>query len=130
MVFIMASWACKIPLSSRRQIHPSRIGNHFTLAILLKSKGYATAQAGKWQLSGKLPTLVRDAGFEEYCMWAYDHNLPEGVTHPSHEKGGNTSRYWHPSLIKNGEYLADQARRLWPRYLESVCARDLRGDIR
>ncbi len=82
------------------------IGNHFTIGDLLKSKGYATAQAGKWQLSGKLPTLVRDAGFDEYCMWAYDHNLPEGVTHPSHEKGGNTSRYWHPSLIKNGEYLA------------------------
>lgn len=81
------------------------IGNHFTHADLLKSKGYATAQAGKWQLSGKLPTLVRDAGFDEYCMWAYDHNLPEGVTHPSHENGGNTTRYWHPSLIKNGEYL-------------------------
>lgn len=81
------------------------IGNHFTHADLLKSKGYVTAQAGKWQLSGQLPTLVRDAGFDEYCMWAYDHNLPEGVTHPAHEKGGNTSRYWHPSLVQNGQYL-------------------------
>ena len=82
------------------------IGNHFTHADLLKSKGYATAQAGKWQLSGALPTLVRDTGFDEYCMWAYDHNLPEGVTHPAHEKGGNTARYWHPSLIKNGQYIS------------------------
>ena len=41
------------------------IANHFTHANLMKSKGYATAQAGKWQLSGKLPTLVRNTGFDE-----------------------------------------------------------------
>ncbi len=82
------------------------IGNHFTHADLLKSRGYKTAQAGKWQLSGKLPTLIHDAGFDEYRMWAYDHNLPEGIRHPSHEKpGGNTNRYWHPSLVENGKYL-------------------------
>lgn len=82
------------------------IGNHFTHADLLKTRNYATAQAGKWQLSGKLPTLIHDAGFDEYRMWAYDHNLPEGIRHPSHEKpGGNTSRYWHPSLVENGKYL-------------------------
>ena len=81
------------------------IGNHFTHADLMKSRGYATAHVGKWQLSGKLPTLVRDAGFDEYCMWAYDHNLPVGVKHPAHEKGGNTSRFWHPSIVQNGQYL-------------------------
>lgn len=81
------------------------IANHFTHADLMKSKGYATAQAGKWQLSGKLPTLVRDTGFDEYLMWAYDHNLPEGVKHPGRENGAKASRFWHPSLIRNGEYL-------------------------
>ncbi|MFN9718265.1 MAG: sulfatase-like hydrolase/transferase [Planctomycetota bacterium] len=80
------------------------VGKHFTHADLMKSKGYMTAQAGKWQLSGKLPTLVRDAGFDEYLMWAYDHNLPEGVKHPAHENGGNACRFWHPCLIQNGEY--------------------------
>ncbi|MFO0251030.1 MAG: sulfatase-like hydrolase/transferase [Planctomyces sp.] len=84
------------------------IGSHFTHADLMKSAGYATAQVGKWQLSGRLPTLVRDAGFDEYCMWAYDHNLPPGITHPAHEgaggKGGNTCRYWHPCIVQNGEY--------------------------
>jgi len=84
------------------------IGSHFTHADLMKSAGYATAQVGKWQLSGRLPTLVRDAGFDEYCMWAYDHNLPPGTTHPAHEgaggRGGNTCRYWHPSILQNGEY--------------------------
>lgn len=83
------------------------IGNHFTHADLMKSAGYVTAQVGKWQLSGELPTLVRDAGFDEYRMWAYDHNLPKGVKHPAHENGdkGNASRYWQPSIVQNGEYL-------------------------
>lgn len=90
----------------------AEIGTHFTHADLMKSAGYATAQAGKWQLSGTLPTLVRDCGFDEYRMWAYDHNLPEGVTHPAHEKaggGGNACRYWHPSIVENGKYLPTKA---------------------
>ena len=81
------------------------IGHHFTHADLLKSGGYATALAGKWQLAGKLPTLIRDAGFDEYLMWAYDSNLPPGIKHPTHEDNGNASRYWHPCLIENGKYL-------------------------
>ncbi len=92
--------AFKPPASSPK----ADIGNHFTHAHLMKSQGYATAQAGKWQLSGKLPTLVKDAGFDEYLMWAYDHNLPDGVKHPGKENGGKASRFWHPSLIQNGEY--------------------------
>jgi arylsulfatase A len=87
------------------------IGNHFTHADLMKSAGYATAMAGKWQLSGQLPTLIHDAGFDEYRMWAYDYNLPAGVKHPAHEggKGSNTTRYWHPSIVENGKYLPTQA---------------------
>lgn len=88
------------------------IGNHFTHADLLKSRGYATAMAGKWQLSGALPTLIHDTGFDEYRMWAYDYNLPDGVKHPAHEganNSGNTSRYWHPSIVENGRYLPTTA---------------------
>jgi arylsulfatase A len=81
------------------------IGSHFTHADLLKSRGYATALSGKWQLSGTLPTLIHDAGFDEYRMWAYDHNLPPGIKHPAHERSGNTARYWHPSIVQNGKYL-------------------------
>src|SRR5688500_7772846 len=78
----------------------------FTFADLLKTKGYATALAGKWQLSGKLPTLVTDCGFDEYRIWAYTHNLPEGVTHAGafQRSGKTTSRYWHPSILTNGQY--------------------------
>ena len=83
----------------------AQIGKHFTHADLLKSRGYATALVGKWQLSGELPTLIRDAGFDEYRMWAYDHNLPPGIKHPAHEAGGQACRYWHPSIVENGKYL-------------------------
>jgi len=83
----------------------AQIGNHFTHADLLKSRGYATALVGKWQLAGVLPTLIHDAGFDEYRMWAYDHNLPPGITHPAHEGGGQACRYWHPSIVENGTYL-------------------------
>jgi arylsulfatase A len=79
--------------------------HHTTFAEVLKSSGYATALAGKWQLSGEHPTLIRDCGFDEYCMWAYTHNLPAGVRHTgAMEGGGRTARYWHPCLVQNGEY--------------------------
>jgi arylsulfatase A len=84
------------------------IGNHFTHADLLKSRGYVTALAGKWQLSGELPTQIHDAGFDDYRMWAFTHNLPPGVTHPAKEKAdkeGSTSRYWQPCIVENGSYL-------------------------
>ena len=90
-----------------------RIGNHFTIGQLMQSAGYATAMAGKWQLSGELPTLVRECGFDEYRMWAYKHNLPPGVEHTGGwedgEKRTKTERYWNPSIVENGKYLPTQA---------------------
>ena len=85
-----------------------QIVNHLTFGKVLKSAGYATAVAGKWQLSGKLPSLVVECGFDEYCIWAYKHNLPEGVKHTGGWEGvksQKTSRFWHPSILKNGKYM-------------------------
>jgi len=84
------------------------IARHVTFAQVLKPAGYATAHAGKWQLTGKVPSLIRECGFDEYCMWAYKHNLPPGVEHTGGwegKAGEKTSRYWHPSIVKNAEYL-------------------------
>jgi arylsulfatase A len=83
-----------------------QIVNHLTFGKVLKQAGYATAHSGKWQLTGKVPTLVYENGFDEYCMWAYAHNLPEGVKHTGGFEGGTkTSRYWHPSILKKGKKL-------------------------
>lgn len=84
------------------------IARHLTFAQVLKQRGYATAHSGKWQLTGKVPTLVNECGFDEYCMWAYKHNLPDVIEHTGGwegKKGSKTSRYWHPSIVKNKKYL-------------------------
>ena len=84
------------------------IGNHFTIGDLMKSAGYATALSGKWQLPGKIPSLIHDCGFDEYRMWAYKENLPEGVEHTGRWEGDpqtKTARYWHPCIVENGKYV-------------------------
>jgi arylsulfatase A len=83
-----------------------QIVNHLTFGTVLQDAGYATAHAGKWQLTGEHPTLIYETGFDEYCMWAYQHNLPPGVDHKGGWEGERkTSRYWHPSIVRNGEYV-------------------------
>ncbi|PWJ41930.1 sulfatase-like hydrolase/transferase [Sediminitomix flava] len=65
-----------------------------TFANTLKKEGYATAIAGKWQLSyGESDPLNKPYyfGFDEYCLW----NLVE--------KG--LPRFKNPVLHKNGEAL-------------------------
>ena len=79
-----------------------------TFADVLKSRGYATALAGKWQLPGEGDNLVTGCGFDEYLIWAYKENLPPGTNYTSgwqNEKRQVTSRYWHPSLVSNGKYI-------------------------
>jgi arylsulfatase A-like enzyme len=83
-----------------------QIVNHYTFGKHLQAHGYATALAGKWQLSGELPNLVHETGFDEYRIWAYKHNLPEGIKHTgSYEGPGKPGRYWNPSIVENGKYM-------------------------
>lgn len=93
---------------ARANVGRNNIASHLTFGKIFQQVGYATAHAGKWQLSGEHPTLIRECGFDEYCMWAYTHNLPAGVTHDGAwegKPGGKTCRYWHPSIVRNGEYV-------------------------
>ena len=87
-----------------------------TFAQVLKTAGYKTCIAGKWQLTGGGPgsgtegwgTTPESAGFDEICIWAYPHYLtPEDRAAYEASAGvhGKTSRYWHPAILKNGKYL-------------------------
>ncbi len=68
-----------------------------TFGHVLKSAGYATALAGKWQLCNFTdhPDHVNKCGFDEYCCWTWQLN------------GKRTSRYWEPSIWQNGKEKKD-----------------------
>jgi arylsulfatase A len=62
------------------------------ISEILKTNGYKTLVAGKWQLFGTETiegTSPEGAGFDEYLVWNMENST----------KG---SRYWQPKLIDNG----------------------------
>lgn len=77
-----------------------------TFGHLLKSAGYRTAIAGKWQLNGltnQLPgyektTRPNEAGFDEYLLWQ--------LTKEKNQAQGGGERFWSPVLEHNGKYLS------------------------
>lgn len=68
-------------------------------ARLLKQAGYATAIAGKWQVSFLHERdTVRAHGFDEYQLWQIFH------------EGKKTSRYANPTLRENGRLRREEFR--------------------
>ena len=63
--------------------------NETTFAHILKSQGYATCIAGKWQLKGDEFAPYK-SGFDEYLLWQ--------LTSPSFNE-----RYKNPKLVENGK---------------------------
>ncbi|UCD29590.1 MAG: sulfatase-like hydrolase/transferase, partial [Planctomycetota bacterium] len=64
-------------------------------AHILRSAGYATCVAGKWQLAGRPKgdgTYPKQAGFDEHCLWQVDRR---------------ESRYWNPVIQQNGKIRED-----------------------
>ncbi|MCX7047026.1 MAG: sulfatase-like hydrolase/transferase, partial [Candidatus Sumerlaeota bacterium] len=70
-----------------------------TFANLLKSAGYTTCMAGKWQL-GRDPELPKKFGFDEYCLWQHTRRPPR-YANPGLEINGVEKDY------ANGEYGPD-----------------------
>ncbi len=75
--------------------------NHYTFGRMLKERGYETALAGKWQLSGTYPDIVRETGFAEYCIWAFE-NYVSPEDRPRYRA---RERYWEPAIMKNGKLI-------------------------
>jgi arylsulfatase A len=74
-----------------------------TFADVLKTRGYRSALAGKWQLGlvGAHPTMIHDSGFDEYFSWAWKTGgLPPGARFD----GSPRQRYWHPAIVENGRH--------------------------
>lgn len=66
-----------------------------SIARVMKSAGYATAVAGKWQLNDFRihPDVMVQHGFDEYCMWTG----AEGAADKKHE-ALSKRRYWDPYI--------------------------------
>lgn len=83
-----------LPDEHREFLDPTK---ETSFATLLKQKGYATAMAGKWQLSFlNERDLLADHGFDESQMWQIFHN------------GEKTSRYANPTMRQNGKVLQQE----------------------
>ncbi len=67
---------------------------NISFARVLKTAGYVTAAAGKWQISDfrVQPDAMQEHGFDEYCMWTGF----ESQNRPSAE------RYWDPYIHSAG----------------------------
>lgn len=82
------------------------ITHHLTFGQVMKQAGYATALAGKWQLSGSYPNVVREAGFDEFCIWGYREHYSEEDREKAQSAGINfRSRYWRPSINRNSRWV-------------------------
>lgn len=82
-----------------------------TFAHLMKSAGYRTAVAGKWQLckfpeNGDHPTKC---GFDEHCLWTWSY------------ENKKTSRYWSPSIWENGKLRENTAGKYGPDVFQEFC---------
>jgi arylsulfatase A len=77
--------------------------NQATFAKTVKANGYATAIAGKWQLSAGNLDGPAQAGFDEYCLWHFSKGgSRDGLPEKFKNKG---SRYKSPRLFRDGQLV-------------------------
>ena len=76
-----------------------------TFATMVKANGYATAIAGKWQLSVADLKGPGKVGFDEYCLWHFSKGGERG--HLPKEFQNKGSRYKSPTLYTNGQRVPD-----------------------
>ncbi|MDO9634127.1 MAG: sulfatase-like hydrolase/transferase [Paludibacter sp.] len=82
----------------------------YTFGQMFKDAGYTTAMAGKWQLSGTMPNMIRECGFDEYMWWISKGDLPKGDPYLGGYQPGSDkiSRFWHPGIGVNGVHIATE----------------------
>jgi arylsulfatase A len=84
-----------------------------TFAKMVKSAGYATAIAGKWQLSAGNLNGPHEAGFDEFCLWHFSKGSSGGKPlDPMFKQKG--SRYKSPHLFKNGKLIPSTENKYGP----------------
>lgn len=87
-----------------------------TFATIVQQNGYATAVAGKWQLStGDLDGPYK-AGFDEYCLWHFStsHGTKEMKARLPEQFKNKGSRYQSPTLFENGQRVPNTTDKYGP----------------
>lgn len=81
-----------------------------TFGNLLRDAGYRTAIAGKWQLQVPMHIKIPAAGFDDFAMWQISHTPGHGASQQeiAGVAGNAGSRYFHPSVNRNGELLVTE----------------------
>ena len=82
--------------------------HNISFGNVMKSAGYVTAAAGKWQINDfrVTPDAMVKHGFDEYCMWT---GFESGVE-------ASAERYWNPYL-----HTKDGSKTYKGRFGEDVC---------
>lgn len=83
-----------------------------TFAKMVKGNGYATAIAGKWQLSAENLDGPYQAGFDEYMLWHFTHGTGNNSENPLFQDKG--SRYKSPRLFHNKEIVPNTENKYGP----------------
>ncbi len=90
--------------NSKSYSHFGRLDTQWlNMGTVMKTAGYSTCIAGKWQLNGLSypeqfpdwndPTRPKQMGFDEYCLWQLTHGRAEG------------ERFSNPLIEQNGKLL-------------------------
>ena len=88
----------KVVLHSKKQENIYLKPSQPSFPRQLKQHGYATQIVGKWHVSLEHKhNTIREFGFDHYQTWCiFD------------EKGGKTTRFWNPYLIRDDRVIADE----------------------
>lgn len=81
---------------------------------LMRSAGYATAVAGKWQLARfeDRPHHPDELGFDEHCLWTWTYTqAPKNIRMEGTDK---PSRFWDPGVWHNGSLMEGTAGKFGP----------------
>ncbi|GAA6204574.1 sulfatase-like hydrolase/transferase [Thalassotalea sp. SU-HH00458] len=82
--------------------------DNISFGRILKDAGYATAITGKWHAGMQMP-YDKALAFDEYALWEGPKEIAKLTGSPKFtglmEDKKTTSRYWHPSYVKNGKLM-------------------------
>lgn len=101
-----------------------------TFGNILRDAGYRTSLAGKWQLVTPVEEKIPASGFDRFCIWQMRHTPGFGATQGEMvgSDAGVGSRYFHPSINRQGEILRTDPDEFGPDFFADFLVEQIRSD--